>query len=176
MSYTHQQKVLYYLGKYLQEHPERRKHLINYMETNQTNQTNETTANVETANAAAPATSPENKAQEVNEPAKLSTEEEKPCYKLTEEEFLQELEENNGLYAQTAKAIRWNYGIPYTRQAVRERAQKYYDLQNTYQERIIELAKGTIFNAVEQETDKKLKYRAASFLLSKLKYGKLFKS
>jgi len=99
---------------------------------------------------------------------------EKPCYKLTDEEFLAVLEENNGLYAQTARAIQRKYGIPFTRQSVRERAITYSNEKFNIQESVIEEAKGTIYEAVKQNENLKLKYKAASFLLNKLKSRDIF--
>ncbi len=51
--------------------------------------------------------------------------EEKQNYKLTDEEFDAIYRENFGLCALTAKAIEKQYGIKYSRQAVRERSKKY---------------------------------------------------
>lgn len=42
--------------------------------------------------------------------------------KLTDEQFFEILRENGGLYARTARAIRTQYGIRFTRQSVRTRA------------------------------------------------------
>jgi hypothetical protein len=51
--------------------------------------------------------------------------EDKQNYKLTDEEFDRIYRENFGLCALTAKAIEMKYGIKYSRQAVRQRAEKY---------------------------------------------------
>ncbi len=51
--------------------------------------------------------------------------EEKQNYKLTDEEFDEIYKENFGLCALTAKAIEKKYDIKYSRQAVRERSEKY---------------------------------------------------
>ena len=45
--------------------------------------------------------------------------------KLTDEQFLSILRENAGLYSQTAKAIERQFKIKYSRQAARERAEKF---------------------------------------------------
>ena len=45
--------------------------------------------------------------------------------KLTDEQFLEILMENEGMYSLTAKAIQKKYGIRFTRQSVRERAQNF---------------------------------------------------
>jgi hypothetical protein len=50
---------------------------------------------------------------------------EKQNYKLTDEEFDEIYKENFGLCALTSRAIEKQYGIKYSRQAVRERSKKY---------------------------------------------------
>ena len=44
--------------------------------------------------------------------------------KISDEQFLSALRENAGLFAQTAKAIEAQFGIKYTRQAVRQKAEQ----------------------------------------------------
>lgn len=45
--------------------------------------------------------------------------------KISDEQFLSILRENCGLYARTARAITEQFGIPYTRQAVRAKAENF---------------------------------------------------
>jgi len=45
--------------------------------------------------------------------------------KISDEQFLSVLRENAGLYARTAKAIKKQFNIPYSRQAVRDRAETF---------------------------------------------------
>ena len=156
MNNSEQQRVLKYLNIYLDKHPEKRNQFKKIMETNQPATT--------TTEIAAVAAEPENVAPEEQA---LQVPEEKPCY--TEEEFLVELIENDGLYGKTAYAIRRNYGIPYTRQAARERAKNYYKIKEDIASDVIDQAKEAIINAIQQDSDKKLKYRAASFLLGTFK-------
>ncbi len=59
------------------------------------------------------------------EAIKDTDESEKYNYKLTDEEFLVILKENYCLYQDTADAIILKYGIPYTRQAARQRAKRF---------------------------------------------------
>lgn len=45
--------------------------------------------------------------------------------KITDEQFLSVLRENGGLFARTARAIKKQFGVAYSRQAVRDRAEKF---------------------------------------------------
>jgi len=45
--------------------------------------------------------------------------------KISDEQFLSVLRENAGLYARTARAIEKQFGVEYSRQAVRYRAEKF---------------------------------------------------
>lgn len=61
----------------------------------------------------------------------------KQTHKLTDEQFLKALKKNKGRYGKTAKYIRQNYGIAYTRQAVRRRAKNF---EGELSERLVALS------------------------------------
>ena len=89
-------------------------------------------------------------------------------YKLSDEEFLAILKENYCLYSETARAISRYYGITYTRQAVQQRAARFSKEIKRYKAEISELAHRTVFEAIKQNQDMKLKYRASIYLLEKI--------
>lgn len=60
--------------------------------------------------------------------------------KLSENEFWTILRKNAGLYARTARAIQNEFGISYSRQAVRDRAEKCPDLLNDILEETVDIA------------------------------------
>ena len=97
----------------------------------------------------------------LNNEAPNGAEKEKHNYKISEEEFLDILEENDSRFLTTAKAIREKYGISYTRQAVHDRLMRINKNRKWHEEKMKELAAKTIFDALEQDEDRKLKYRAA---------------
>jgi hypothetical protein len=93
---------------------------------------------------------------------------EKYNYKLTEEQFHTILRENKYIPSRTARAIRQRYNITISRQAVRLRAMKYAEEKRQYKEEILDMVEGAIFDALEQDKDLKLKYRAALYLDKKM--------
>jgi hypothetical protein len=97
-----------------------------------------------------------------------NNENEKYNYKLSDEEFLAILKMNYCLYSDTAKAITQQYGIPYSRQAVQQRAARFSKEIKRYKAEISELAHRTVFEAIKQNQDMKLKYRASIYLLEKI--------
>jgi hypothetical protein len=97
---------------------------------------------------------------------------EKHNYKLTDEEFLEALHNNNGMYAQTAKAIEEKYGISYSRQAVRNRAQNFPEELKLIREHIVEICETELLKCVMQNDDKKLKLKAATFILNNIGYNR----
>src|SRR5580698_6419103 len=97
---------------------------------------------------------------------------EKGSYKLTDVQFIAELELNNGLYTQTALSIQKHYGISYTRQAVYQRAVRFYLNRQQMEEAITDQAKEVLYKAIAQDTDEKKQLKAAMFHLTKTGYGK----
>ncbi len=60
--------------------------------------------------------------------------------KLSDKEFWTILRKNAGLFARTARAIEKEFGISYSRQAVRERAEKQPDLLADILEETVDIA------------------------------------
>jgi hypothetical protein len=84
-------------------------------------------------------------------------------YKLSDEEFLNILQENGGLFSATAKAIQRKYKLRYSRQAVRERAQKHPEFLKELEEENIEKAHLTILDLMKQGKDLNIRFKAARF-------------
>jgi hypothetical protein len=93
---------------------------------------------------------------------------EKHNYKLTDEEFLTALRDNNGMYAPTARAIEEKYGISYSRQAVRDRAQGFPEELKLIREHIVEICETELLKCLMQNDDMKLKLKAAIFMLNSI--------
>ncbi|MFA6974008.1 MAG: hypothetical protein WC238_04715 [Parcubacteria group bacterium] len=90
--------------------------------------------------------------------------------KLTDKQFLDILRANAGLYARTARAITEKYGLAYSRQSVRDRAQKFPAEETDIQEQMVDVAEETLIDIMRGK-DKKIALRAAeSYLKAK---GKL---
>lgn len=60
--------------------------------------------------------------------------------KLSDEQFLSILRENGGLFAKTAEAIKKQFRVTYSRQAVRERALKFVDELEDIKEQNLDVA------------------------------------
>jgi len=60
--------------------------------------------------------------------------------KLSDNEFLAVLRENAGLYARTARAIKKQFGVEYSRQAVRDRAKNFPEEEADIAEENIDVA------------------------------------
>ena len=119
------------------------------MDSNQTSQT---------------AASPETKQMELP----VSAEHQPYSYKLSDEELIETLNENNGIYSRAARAIEQKYGITITRQSVQERAIRLGRQLINEREELKDYAKDAIFQSVTQNKDMKLKLKTAIFILSKL--------
>jgi hypothetical protein len=95
-------------------------------------------------------------------------EDEKGSHKLTDEQFIAELELNLGLYTQTARSIERHYGISFSRQAVYDRAMRLQRFKSDFRGTIMDNAKDTLFQVMNQpDADQKLKVKVALFLLGK---------
>jgi hypothetical protein len=87
----------------------------------------------------------------------------KSNYKLTDEEFLKILKENCGMYGLTAVAIQKKYGIPYTRQAVRDRAQRHPDFIKELEEENFEIVNLTFLELMKQKENLYVRLNSAKF-------------
>jgi len=88
---------------------------------------------------------------------------EKHNYKLTDEEFLEILRLNSGLFSSTAKAIQRKYNIPYTRQAARDRARNHPEFLSEVEQENLESAHLSILQLLRQNKDLNIKFKAARF-------------
>jgi len=84
--------------------------------------------------------------------------------RLTKAQFLEILRDNAGLYARTSRAIEKVYGFPMTRQAVRQRAEKYPEELKDIQEQTIDVAEETVLDVMRKGKDRE-RLDAAKFLL-----------
>jgi len=93
--------------------------------------------------------------------------EEKQNYKLTDEEFDEIYRENFGLCALTAKAIEKKYGIKYSRQAVRQRAEKYTQKEvDAMRDDLFDVSLSTIVGHLQGEECPPSQLRAANSLIN----------
>jgi hypothetical protein len=84
--------------------------------------------------------------------------------KISDKEFWALLRENAGIYSRTAKAIRKTHGIPYTRQAVKQRAESKPDLLEDIEEENIDIAEEGI-HSLMRSRDERIKLRAVEVYL-----------
>ena len=85
-------------------------------------------------------------------------------FHLTDDEFFQILRDNAGLYARTAKAVTETYGIPYSRQAVRERALKQPEILTDIEEEGLDLAEGGMRDLMISHNED-IKFKSCQFVL-----------
>ncbi len=88
----------------------------------------------------------------------------KTVQKLTDKQFLAILRENGGLYARTARAIEEKYGTTFTRQAVRQRAEKHPEELKDIEEEIIDVAEEGLQTLIRKGEDR-TKLRAIEIYL-----------
>jgi hypothetical protein len=78
--------------------------------------------------------------------------------KVSDEQFLSILRENAGLFSLTAKAIEEKFKIKYSRQAVRERADRFKDILADIEEENLDIAEAGLKTLMSDEhTPTKLK-------------------
>jgi hypothetical protein len=84
--------------------------------------------------------------------------------KVNDAEFWSELRKNKALYSRTARALELKYNITYTRQAVRERAEKDLDQLNDIVEENLDVAEEIHHNLMRSK-DEKIQIKASQFYL-----------
>ena len=85
--------------------------------------------------------------------------------KLSEKEFLAILRENGGLFARTAKAIEDKYECTYTRQAVRDRAEKHPKELEDIEDEMLDIAEGELHKMIKEEKSSRIRLRAVELYL-----------
>ena len=75
------------------------------------------------------------------------------CKKISDEQFLSALRENAGLFAQTAQAIEKQFGIKYTRQAVRSKAETFKDDLLDIYEQNLDVAEEGLLSLMRSKTE-----------------------
>jgi hypothetical protein len=73
--------------------------------------------------------------------------------KLSDAQFFSLLRENAGLFASTARAITAQFGIPYSRQAVHDRAHKYPKLLADIDEENIDIAEEGLHSLMRSRSE-----------------------
>jgi len=73
--------------------------------------------------------------------------------KISDKEFLTILRENAGLFSRTARAIQKQFGIEYTRQAVRERALKHPEILKDIEEENIDIAEEGLHSLMRSKNE-----------------------
>ena len=74
--------------------------------------------------------------------------------KLTDKEFWDILRENAGLFARTARAIKKQFGVEYTRQSVKERAEKDLKQLEDIEEENIDFAEEGLHSLMRSKNEK----------------------
>lgn len=85
--------------------------------------------------------------------------------KLTDTEFFTVLRENAGIYARTARAIEKQYGISYTRQSVKYRAEQNPDELKDIEEQNIDIAEEGLHSLMMSDNER-IKLQAIKMYLS----------
>ena len=84
--------------------------------------------------------------------------------RLSEKEFWAILRKNAGIYARTAKAIYNEYGIEYSRQAVRDRALKKPELLEDIIEESLDVAEESLRSLMFSKNER-IRFNAIEFFL-----------
>jgi hypothetical protein len=85
-------------------------------------------------------------------------------FHLTDDQFFQILRDNAGLFARTAKSISETYGIPYSRQAARERALKQPEILTDIEEEGLDMAEGGMRDLMISPNED-IKFKSCQFVL-----------
>lgn len=84
--------------------------------------------------------------------------------RLSDPEFWAILRENSGLYARTASAIKLRHDIPYTRQSVKERAERHPARLQDILDETLDIAESELITLM-QSKNLKIKQKAVEFYL-----------
>ena len=84
--------------------------------------------------------------------------------KVSDVEFWSALRKNKALYSRTARALELKYNITYSRQAVKERAEKDLDQLNDIVEENLDVAEEVHHNLMMSK-DEKIQIKASQFYL-----------
>lgn len=86
--------------------------------------------------------------------------------KVTQDEFFAILRENGGLYARTARAIESKFGVSYTRQAVKQRAERKPEVLQDIIEQNIDVAEEGLLTLMRTARNENTKLQAIKLYLS----------
>jgi hypothetical protein len=86
-----------------------------------------------------------------------------PKEKIPDNEFCKIFSENGGLYTKTSVAIEKKFNIPYSRQAVFERAQRYPELLKEIEEKNIEIAHNAFIELMQQKDNLEVRFKTARY-------------
>ena len=84
--------------------------------------------------------------------------------KISDKNFFNILRENGGLYARTARAIERQLGITYTRQSVKERAEKHPEILNDIKEEVLDIAEEGLVSLMRSRNEP-VKLDSTKFIL-----------
>jgi len=84
--------------------------------------------------------------------------------KISDEQFLSILRENGGLFARTAREIKKYFGIEYSRQAVRDRADKHPDEYLDILEENLDIAEEGLMSLIRSKNEN-IRLRACELVL-----------
>lgn len=84
--------------------------------------------------------------------------------RLSDKEFWTILRENAGIYSRTAQAIRSQFGIEYSRQAVKDRAEKRPELLSNILEENIDVAEDGLLSLMKSKNER-VRLKSIEFFL-----------
>ena len=86
--------------------------------------------------------------------------------KITQDEFFAILRENGGLYSRTARAIEKQFGVSYTRQAVKQRAQRKPEVLQDIIEQNVDVAEEGLLTLMRTARNENTRFNAIKLYLS----------
>ena len=86
--------------------------------------------------------------------------------KVSDNEFWEILRENAGIYARTARAIEKQFNIQYSRQAVKERAEKDFERLNDIREQNFDVAEEGLMSLMRSKAER-IKLDSIKFYLER---------
>lgn len=86
--------------------------------------------------------------------------------KVSDKEFWTILRENAGLYARTARAIEKQFNVSYSRQAVKERAEKDMDRLNDIKDQNFDVAEEGLYSLMRSKNER-IKLDSTKFYLER---------
>lgn len=84
---------------------------------------------------------------------RINYKERSKAVKVSDAQFFSILRENAGLFSRTARAISSQFNVPYTRQAVRDRAIKHPEILSDIDEENLDIAEEGLFSTMRSKSE-----------------------